>query len=135
MTIVVDASYAIKWFVDEGGPSVRAARRLLLAGNDLIAPSLLLSEVQNVMWKKLRAGQVTEEQGSIVAASLKRFFAHVEPDDALVESAWAIAVGHDHPICDCLYVALARRAGAHLATFDKRMKSLAKAAGVPIEAM
>jgi len=135
MTVVVDASCAIKWFVDEGGPSVRAARRLLLAGHDLIAPGLLISEVQNVMWKKLRAGQVTEEQGRLVAASLKSFFVHVEPDEKLVEAAWELAVAHDHPIYDCLYVALARRAGAHLATFDKRMKSLAKAAGVPIEAM
>jgi len=135
MTVVVDASYAIKWFVDEGGPSVRAARRLLLAGHDLIAPSLLLSEVQNVMWKKLRAGQVTEEQGRLVAASARSFFVHVEPDERLVEAAWELAVAHDHPIYDCLYVALAKRAGAHLATFDRRMKNLAKAAGVPIEAV
>ena len=135
MTVVVDASCAIKWFVDEGGPSVRAARRLLLAGHDLLAPSLLLSEVQNVMWKKLRAGQVTAEQGRLVAASARSFFVHVEPDERLVEAGWELAVAHDHPIYDCLYVALARRAGAHLATFDKRMKSLAKAAGVPIEAM
>ena len=135
MTVVVDASAAIQWFVDEGGPSVRAARRLLLGGHDLIAPSVLLSEVQNVMWKKLRAGQVTEEQGRLVAASLKSFFVHVAPDDTLVEAAWELAVEHDHPIYDCLYVALSQRAGASLATFDKRMKSLARAAGVLIEAM
>ncbi|MCK9458141.1 MAG: type II toxin-antitoxin system VapC family toxin [Proteobacteria bacterium] len=135
MTVVVDASVAVQWFVDEGGPSARAARRLLLAGHDLIAPSLLLAEVQNVMWKKLRAGQVTEEQGSLVAASLARFFAHVEPEDALVESAWALAVAHDHPVYDCIYVALAQSAGARLATFDKRMKLLARAAGVPLETM
>ena len=135
MTVVVDASTAVKWFVDEGGPAVRAARRLLLAGHDLIAPSLLLSEVQNVMWKKLRAAQVTEEQGSLVAASLQSFFVHVASDEALVEAAWALAVAHDHPIYDCLYVALAQRAGARLATFDKRMKLLARAAGVPLETM
>jgi len=135
MTVVVDASYAIKWFVDEGDPSVRAARRLLLAGHDLIAPSLLLSEVQNVMWKKLRAGQVTEEQGSLVAASLRGFFVHVEPDDKLVEAAWKLATAHDHPVYDCVYVALAQSAGARLATFDKRMKVLARAAGVPLETM
>ena len=135
MTVVVDASAAIKWFVNEGGPSVRAARRLLLAGNDLIAPSLLLSEVQNVMWKKLRAGQVTEEQGRLVAASMRSFFVHVEPDERLVEAAWALAVAHDHQVYDCLYVALAERTGAHLATLDKKMKSLARAAGIAIEAM
>lgn len=135
MTVVVDASVAVQWFVDEGGPSVRAARRLLLAGHDLIAPSLLLSEVQNVLWKKLRAGQVTEEQGRLVVASLSGFFVHVEPEDTLVEAAWALAVAHDHPIYDCLYVALARRAGASLATFDKRLKSLARAAGVLLETM
>jgi len=135
MTVVVDASTAVKWFVDEGGPAVRAARRLLLAGHDLIAPSLLLAEVQNVMWKKLRAAQVTEEQGRLVAASLKSFFVHVAPDEALVEAAWALAVAHDHPIYDCLYVALAQRAGASLATSDKRMKSLARASGVQLETM
>ena len=135
MRVVVDASVAVKWFVDEGGTGVRAARRLLLAGHDLIAPSLLLSEVQNVLWKKLRAGQVRREQGDAVAASLGRFFSHVEPDDALLEAAWELAVARDHPIYDCLYVALAERTGARLATFDKKMKSLARAAGVAPEAM
>ena len=135
MTVVVDASVAVQWFVDEGGASVRAARRLLLAGHDLIAPSLLLSEVQNVLWKKLRAGQVTEEQGRLVATSLNSFFVHVEPGDTLVEAAWALAVARDHPIYDCLYVALAQRAGASLATFDKRMKRLARAADVALEMM
>lgn len=135
MRVVVDASVAVKWFVDEGGPEVRAARRLLAAGHELIAPSLVLCEVQNVLWKKLRVGQITAAQGGAVAASLARFFAHLEPDGALVGAAWSLAAAHDHPVYDCLYVALADRAGARIATFDKRLKSLSRAAGVKLESV
>ncbi len=70
MRLVVDASVAVKWFVHEDAARVDAARGLILQGHEMIAPGLLVSEVQNVMWKKHRLGQVTQEQGEIVASTI-----------------------------------------------------------------
>jgi predicted nucleic acid-binding protein len=133
MKVVVDASVAVKWFVAEDEGQVRAARRLLLASCELLAPGLLLTEVANVMWKKLRLGQVTREQGDTVAAAVRGFFAHVEPDDRLVEPAWRLAAEHDHPVYDCVYVALAMRMDARLATLDGRLAALARKSGLGLE--
>ena len=49
MTVVIDASVALKWFVEEQGTEQAAA---LLAGQDLlIAPDLIVAEVANAGWK------------------------------------------------------------------------------------
>lgn len=133
MRLVVDASVAVKWFVREDAAQVDAARGLILQGYEMIAPGLLVSEVQNVMWKKHRLGQVTREQGEIVASTISSFFRHIETDGNLIKSAWEIAVEHDHPIYDCLYIVLAQKTDALLATFDRRLASLAKKAGVKLE--
>ncbi len=133
MRLVVDASVAVKWFVHEDAAQVDTARDLILQNYEMIAPMLLVSEVQNVMWKKHRLGQVTREQGEIVAATISSFFRHMETDEKLIKSAWEIAVEHDHPVYDCLYVALAQKTDALLASFDRRLARLAKKAGVKLE--
>ena len=52
MTLVVDASVALKWFVDEDGSDRAVA---LLDGDEpLIAPDLVVAEVCNAAWKSLR---------------------------------------------------------------------------------
>ncbi|MFH0341407.1 MAG: type II toxin-antitoxin system VapC family toxin [Chromatiales bacterium] len=44
--IVVDASVACKWYLDE--PDCDAARALVTAKTELIAPDLILAEFANV---------------------------------------------------------------------------------------
>jgi predicted nucleic acid-binding protein len=46
MILVVDASVACKWFVEEDGS--QAAEALLDSGSTLLAPDLLVPEVCNV---------------------------------------------------------------------------------------
>ena len=60
MSLVVDSSVAIKWFVRE--TLYREADALLAAESELFAPSLLVYEVANVFWKKWRLGEVTADQ-------------------------------------------------------------------------
>lgn len=66
-TIVVDASVAIKWVVEEEGSDAAAA----LADQDLTAPSLLMVECANVLWVKARRGELTSSE----ALSLKFYLA------------------------------------------------------------
>jgi hypothetical protein len=65
VSIVVDASVALKWVIEEDGS--RAARELLL-GELLAAPNLVIVECANVLWVKARRGQINRELASCRAA-------------------------------------------------------------------
>ena len=49
----------------------------------------------------------------------------IEPDRHLQAEALALACHLDHPVYDCLYLALARREAAVLVTADQRLQQLA----------
>ena len=49
----------------------------------------------------------------------------IEPDRHLLAEALALACHLDHPVYDCLYLALARREAAVLVTADQRLQQLA----------
>ena len=50
----------------------------------------------------------------------------VEPDRQLQAEALALACHLNHPVCDCLYLALARREAATLISTDRRLRNLAE---------
>jgi predicted nucleic acid-binding protein len=50
----------------------------------------------------------------------------VEPDRHLQAEALALACHLDHPVYDCLYLALARREAATLVSADGRLNALAE---------
>jgi len=54
--VVVDASVAIKWLLEESG--TRPAVRLLAERRPLLAPDLMLIEAANALWKKVRRGEM-----------------------------------------------------------------------------
>jgi predicted nucleic acid-binding protein len=118
MTLVVDASVAAKWFIEEAGRA-QAIRVLDMA--DRQAPDLLLAEVANVVWKKTLRGQVSETQALLICGSIAHCFDVLHSSDSLIERAIAIALMLRHPVYDCLYLACAERAGARLATADRRL--------------
>ena len=49
MSLVVDASVAVKWLIAEEGSDF--ANRLVELGDDLHAPRLMASEVANALWR------------------------------------------------------------------------------------
>ena len=55
MTVVIDASVALKWVIEEDGSE--AARGLLLS-EVLAAPDLMIVECANVLWAKERRGSI-----------------------------------------------------------------------------
>jgi len=120
--IVVDASVAVKWFVPE--PGSEAAERVLAGSEKLLAPALIRVEVAAAITRKLRLGEL--DSGSVERAcrlwfvALARGVVTLSPDEADLESAITIAIEMNHPLQDCLYLALARRAGAALLTADEK---------------
>ncbi|MEQ1931636.1 MAG: type II toxin-antitoxin system VapC family toxin [Parvularculaceae bacterium] len=127
---VVDASVAVKWFVkhDLTDRARRAFERY-----DLIAPSLILAEIGNAMWKYHRAGVASREKLAAVFEGAEFQYFRTEPiDEALSARALALAADLDHPVYDCYYLALSRSFGAPIISDDRRLLSKASSAGFDV---
>jgi predicted nucleic acid-binding protein len=115
--LVIDASVAIKWVVQETGtPEALALRKATLA-----APDLLVPECANILWKKHRLGQLTAGEALAAAQLLERADIELTPMRAQLHRATELAIQLDHPAYDCLYVALALEKGCAFATADQRL--------------
>jgi predicted nucleic acid-binding protein len=119
MSLVVDASVACKWFIEEAGS--REARKVLQGGALLLAPDLLIPEVCSVAWKKLRAGQVALAQASAMIDALPLMFVQLVPAARLSARALAIGAALDHPVYDCFYLAAAEAERCGMVTADARL--------------
>lgn len=121
MNYVVDASVTVKWFVVEAHRD--KARSLLYAhGGNLEAPDLLLIEVANIVWKKVRMGEMKPENAPLIMTKTRDHIAHFHPCDVLLDHALAISLEIDHPIYDCLYLACAEMTGRVLITDDQFLR-------------
>jgi len=119
VTLVIDASVACKWFIDE--PHFDRAADLLTGDDPLIAPDLIIPEVCNVAWLKLRRGEMTSDHASAMIDGLPEFLDEVVPMAQLAARALTIAVALAHPANDCFYIALAERRDTRLVTADRRL--------------
>jgi predicted nucleic acid-binding protein len=116
--LVVDASVAIKWVVAEEG---RAEALDRAAGAELIAPDFVLIECANILWKKVRLGQVSSSHAHDGLAFVQRGFSRLLPTHSLIPAAMSLAIEMDHPVYDCLYLACAEHEGITLLTADRRL--------------
>ena len=118
-SVVVDASVAICWFTRETGTP--DANQLVRERAHLSAPSLLLAEFANTLWKKERRGEVNAEQVEIALREIHRFVPEIVEMRQLIAPAMRLARATQHPLYDCLYVALASDRGIDLVTLDRRL--------------
>lgn len=117
MSLIVDASVVIKWFVIE---ELRLeARRLQPALPRLAAPDFLLVELSNIAWKKARQGAMPMADAATVAPAVRRSGLRLLGTDPLIGQAFDLARELDHPIYDCLYVAAMDLLGARFITWDR----------------
>ena len=120
MSLVVDASVALKWFLPDE-PLAPEALAILREGSPLIAPDILIAEVCNAAWRSARLGRIGQDQVNAIAAILPRFFDDLVGAAGLVSRAVVIAGELDHPVYDCLYVALAEARRVRFVTADTRL--------------
>jgi predicted nucleic acid-binding protein len=119
MKAIFDGCVAVKWLIVEDDSE--AARRLLDAGQPELAPSLVLAELGNAVWKQFRKGLWSEAQARAANAAIPRFFSRLVPIEELTPRAGEMVITLVHPIYDCIYLALAERERLPLITVDQRL--------------
>jgi len=118
MRFVVDASVTLKWLVAEEDADI--ADRLAASGQELHAPRLMASEVANALWRKVRQGQMERAEAGAAMALLVDAPVCWNDDETVGADAVRLALALDHPVYDCMYLALAHRIGATVVTADRR---------------
>jgi predicted nucleic acid-binding protein len=116
-TLVIDASIAVKWVVEEDGTTDALALRQKAK---LIAPELLVAECANILWKKVQRNELMHDEALLAARLLQGAEIELLPMRSLLESATQISIEIDHPAYDCLYLALAVEKKCKFVTADKR---------------
>jgi len=130
VTIVVDASVALKWYQRE--PDSEAALVLMNSDDRMIAPDLIVAELCNAAWRLISLGQMQVGQMQILTHGAPRAFARLYDLASLAPRAGAIALAINQPAYDCFYLALSEAEDAPLFTADRRL--IAKVAGTPFAA-
>jgi predicted nucleic acid-binding protein len=118
--LVVDASVALKWYVPE--PDSDRARRILGGGDELIAPDLLVAEFGNILWKKVRRGELADAEAEEIAEQFtSRCPVLIRPSGPYLRPALEIGLRLQRTVYDSLYLALAVADGAQMVTADARL--------------
>lgn len=117
MTLVVDASVALKWVLIE---EKREEALKLLTEDELIAPDLFHVECANALtmrvWRgKMNAVDAVDALQVILSAPVL-----IRPSNSLVAKAHALSVELIQSSYDCLYLALAVGEGVVLVTADEK---------------
>jgi predicted nucleic acid-binding protein len=119
--IVVDASIAAKWYLNEPGSEEAAA--ILTSDSVLLAPALIRLEVNGAIIRRYREGKLSLERAreacELWEADLAGGALRLAADESLIAPARAIAFKIKHAIQDCLYLAVAVEVGkVRLVTAD-----------------
>jgi len=119
---VLDASAAIELILSRSAASELS--QLISEAELVLAPDLYIAEVANALWKHANAS------GDFVPYQELLDDAIALPDDivssaSLYREAFALSSKHQHPVCDALYLVVARRNSGTILTVDRRLRSLA----------
>ncbi len=122
---VVDTSVGIKWFV----PEVLTPEALMFrhVGHDLHVPAFFGVEIANVVWKKLRRGELNRTDANDIVMQLPILPLTRHPESSLLAAALDLADQAQRSVYDCLYLALPKQLGGVMITADEKLvNSLAK---------
>jgi predicted nucleic acid-binding protein len=134
MTLVVDASVAVKWVLHE--PATERAVALRDSDGDLIAPSLVHAEIGGALWRASLRGDITAPEAARALNAAIAHYSRIILLAELADTALELAIELRQPIDDCFYLALAQRERCALVTADRRLMSAAKlVTGVEVRAL
>ncbi len=123
MSVVIDASVALKWVLDE--PGREAADALL--DEDLIAPVLWQIEAANALWRRTEMGEISPDEARERLTELTNAPVSSLVVEPHLAAALTLATELSHPVYDCLYLALAIERDTHVVTADRRFHAASAA--------
>lgn len=115
---VVDAS-VVKWFVGE--VHAEAARRLQEDQYELFAPDLLWPECGNILWKKVRRGELTPGEARLIWDGLEQQPISTLPSRLVLELTLEVAFDTNRTVYDSCYLALALLIDCQLVTANQQL--------------
>jgi predicted nucleic acid-binding protein len=116
-SIVCDASVLFKTLVVEADSDRAEA---LVDRFGLIVPDILYGEIGNALWTRVRRGEISVVRAQSLVSLLGLSAFDVRPVQPFIPRALRIAATLDHPIYDCIYLALAESLNLPLVTADAR---------------
>jgi predicted nucleic acid-binding protein len=132
--VVVDASLAAAWVLEERWSSAadRHAARWTEEGRTLIAPFLIVQEITNALYKRVRRGELRLNDALEALDIIGAFGIELREGPGLAPLALALAQELDRPAAyDCYYLALADTNECDLWTADRPFYLAARRSGKP----
>jgi predicted nucleic acid-binding protein len=121
MRLVLDASVAVKWLVAESDSPLADWKQGRV---ELVAPSLLLAEVANALWKKVIRDELDSGRAACSFSYFRLLNLPLVPVERLVADALDFSFFYNHPVYDCAYLALAVREQCLVLTADEKFFNL-----------
>ncbi len=119
--IVVDASVAVKWFLREDYS--HEARKVASAGLKMVGPTLVQYETAGAFVRAMRRNDINATDAMQCCQkwlhTLKAQVIRLESDHRDVTAGSRLAAQLQHPLADCIYLAMAERLDASLVTADR----------------
>lgn len=128
MNVVLDVSAAIEVALRK--PRARAILEVIEKADWTAAPDIFIPEAANAAWKVHTIGGVPIEDCLDAYRDAVEFIDHVHDSSDLAEESIDMACRTRMPVYDSLYITLARRLAAQLATLDKRLAKAARGQSV-----
>lgn len=123
MRLIVDASVATKWFVEEKTGTLKAAQILKLIRDDqiqVVVPELFLIEVGNALRRVAGERKITYDEAEDAWEDLLDLALPTVADRELALIGVPLAIKHKGGAADAVYLALALREQIPVVTADER---------------
>jgi predicted nucleic acid-binding protein len=130
LLIVVDASLAVKWYLDE--PRADEAEGLLLERDgDIVVPDIFNSEVIGALVRRANMDKSKRKESETAILRFAALFetgslVAIRSHSSAIIRAASIAIDLGHPLKDCIYLVLAMELDCELVTCDARFAEKAK---------
>jgi predicted nucleic acid-binding protein len=129
MKLVLDASAALAAAM---GPAKPLVAEIVGRADVVSTPELFVAEVTNGLWKYVAMRDLSIGAAIELLATALDLVDGFHDLAELAEDALREAARHRHPVYDLYYAVLARREGAAILTFDRRLKELCSEMGIPL---
>lgn len=124
MIAIVDANIALALMLNLAYSE--KARTAVEAATSMAAPSLILAESANALWRITTAEPGLTARSREIMIQLPLILDKIEDDSTLAPHALLLAQQLNHPAYDCFYLALAQIRSGILITADRKLAAAAR---------